>query len=131
MTVAQASTAIPVTPTLSRNSRSRIPSDVTSSVRKLYKPARPPANASRKSDPRISPWINVQVSRDVSSIHLPPRFRGSSRGWALGHLVARPVRSEEHTSELQSRVDLVCRLLLEKKKEEVCPYFFINKKNRD
>src|SRR5438105_7315228 len=28
-----------------------------------------------------------------------------------------PGRSEEHTSELQSRVDLVCRLLLEKKKE--------------
>src|SRR5438105_10212381 len=28
------------------------------------------------------------------------------------------VRSEEHTSELQSRVDLVCRLLLEKKKKE-------------
>src|SRR2546428_1863618 len=27
-------------------------------------------------------------------------------------------RSEEHTSELQSRSDLVCRLLLEKKKEE-------------
>src|SRR5207247_10624800 len=26
-----------------------------------------------------------------------------------------PIRSEEHTSELQSRVDLVCRLLLEKK----------------
>src|SRR5438105_8460929 len=30
----------------------------------------------------------------------------------------RPVRSEEHTSELQSRVDLVCRLLLEKKKKK-------------
>src|SRR5207247_11411978 len=28
-------------------------------------------------------------------------------------------RSEEHTSELQSRVDLVCRLLLEKKKQQV------------
>src|SRR2546428_4524527 len=27
-----------------------------------------------------------------------------------------PTRSEEHTSELQSRSDLVCRLLLEKKK---------------
>src|SRR5699024_11435411 len=27
------------------------------------------------------------------------------------------VRSEEHTSELQSRFDLVCRLLLEKKKK--------------
>src|SRR5207247_10152782 len=28
-------------------------------------------------------------------------------------------RSEEHTSELQSRVDLVCRLLLEKKKKNI------------
>src|SRR5206468_5795023 len=28
-------------------------------------------------------------------------------------------RSEEHTSELQSRSDLVCRLLLEKKKQQV------------
>src|SRR5206468_10755575 len=28
------------------------------------------------------------------------------------------VRSEEHTSELQSRSDLVCRLLLEKKKQQ-------------
>src|SRR5699024_11832755 len=32
---------------------------------------------------------------------------------ACGH-----ARSEEHTSELQSRFDLVCRLLLEKKKHE-------------
>src|SRR5687768_18163576 len=30
---------------------------------------------------------------------------------------ARPHRSEEHTSELQSRLHLVCRLLLEKKKK--------------
>src|SRR5215469_1227688 len=29
-------------------------------------------------------------------------------------------RSEEHTSELQSRRDLVCRLLLEKKKKNYC-----------
>src|SRR5437868_9822648 len=29
-----------------------------------------------------------------------------------------PSRSEEHTSELQSRFDLVCRLLLEKKKKK-------------
>src|SRR5438874_6135718 len=29
------------------------------------------------------------------------------------------VRSEEHTSELQSRRDLVCRLLLEKKKQKI------------
>src|SRR3989440_7684303 len=31
------------------------------------------------------------------------------------------LRSEEHTSELQSRSDLVCRLLLEKKKTHVSP----------
>src|SRR2546429_5210460 len=38
------------------------------------------------------------------------------------------VRSEEHTSELQSRLHLVCRLLLEKKKKNqnmisLCPVF--------
>src|SRR5216683_6297787 len=32
--------------------------------------------------------------------------------------LALPLRSEEHTSELQSRSDLVCRLLLEKKKKK-------------
>src|SRR2546422_9843257 len=32
--------------------------------------------------------------------------------------LARPCRSEEHTSELQSRLHLVCRLLLEKKKKK-------------
>src|SRR5690349_22179935 len=45
----------------------------------------------------------------------PPATRAgggrSRRGRPL-----RPPRSEEHTSELQSRRDLVCRLLLEKKK---------------
>src|SRR5438105_10388689 len=48
----------------------------------------------------------------------------TSRGIAGGHKqkyrtidFKRRTRSEEHTSELQSRVDLVCRLLLEKKKE--------------
>src|SRR2546422_7232386 len=38
------------------------------------------------------------------------RWRNMARtGWT-------PTRSEEHTSELQSRLHLVCRLLLEKKK---------------
>src|SRR5687768_17951132 len=35
---------------------------------------------------------------------------------AVDHVIRR-VRSEEHTSELQSRLHLVCRLLLEKKKK--------------
>src|SRR5438067_3083637 len=33
--------------------------------------------------------------------------------------IIRSFRSEEHTSELQSRFDLVCRLLLEKKKKKI------------
>src|SRR5438067_7763172 len=35
-------------------------------------------------------------------------------------------RSEEHTSELQSRFDLVCRLLLEKKKHKNMPHSAIS-----
>src|SRR5690349_23745267 len=38
------------------------------------------------------------------------------------HRTERQVRSEEHTSELQSRRDLVCRLLLEKKKKKINQY---------
>src|SRR5690554_7371029 len=34
-----------------------------------------------------------------------------------------PIRSEEHTSELQSRPHLVCRLLLEKKKKKTIKYY--------
>src|SRR6266511_1693857 len=39
-----------------------------------------------------------------------------------------PSRSEEHTSELQSRENLVCRLLLEKKKQHKCLISFMKKK---
>src|SRR5690349_22805910 len=35
-------------------------------------------------------------------------------------------RSEEHTSELQSRRDLVCRLLLEKKKKKTRKYILLH-----
>src|SRR6267378_3403985 len=41
---------------------------------------------------------------------------------AGSHLPASRRRSEEHTSELQSRRDLVCRLLLEKKKEALLSF---------
>src|SRR5690242_21026635 len=40
------------------------------------------------------------------------------------------LRSEEHTSELQSHVNLVCRLLLEKKKKKNKKKYNINKKKR-
>src|SRR5438876_4539024 len=42
----------------------------------------------------------------------PPPARAESTPWPLWRM-----RSEEHTSELQSPVHLVCRLLLEKKKQ--------------
>src|SRR3712207_8176968 len=48
------------------------------------------------------------------------RRDGALRGVAAGHAGERSsprTRSEEHTSELQSRQYLVCRLLLEKKKK--------------
>src|SRR5439155_3960410 len=50
-----------------------------------------------------------------------PAGGGGRRGGGAGLLPAgrrRRARSEEHTSELQSRGHLVCRLLLEKKKKE-------------
>src|SRR4051794_41569063 len=49
---------------------------------------------------------------------------GAEAGAALAHDDLAPahlLRSEEHTSELQSPVHLVCRLLLEKKKHCCCP----------
>src|SRR5260221_8975064 len=39
----------------------------------------------------------------------------------IARLIGFDGRSEEHTSELQSHSDLVCRLLLEKKKTRTCP----------
>src|SRR5204863_9521664 len=68
----------------------------------------------RSSSSAIAIWT---ISRSTSS---PPAMRsticpGSSSGRCSS---ASPRRSEEHTSELQSRRDLVCRLLLEKKKKK-------------
>src|SRR5882762_2724003 len=41
------------------------------------------------------------------------------------------LRSEEHTSELQSHLNLVCRLLLEKKKKNNNSFFFYIKKKKN
>src|SRR2546422_8256242 len=40
------------------------------------------------------------------------------RNYEIGRAIENHTRSEEHTSELQSRLHLVCRLLLEKKKKK-------------
>src|SRR5690242_21082807 len=47
-------------------------------------------------------------------------LRRALDGIVPGHVLHRRKRSEEHTSELQSHVNLVCRLLLEKKKKNRC-----------
>src|SRR5699024_12666160 len=61
--------------------------------------------------------LKVKLKRDSINFTLVEggpvqiRLRGEKQ-------LIRKERSEEHTSELQSRFDLVCRLLLEKKKEK-------------
>src|SRR5690606_41051632 len=77
----------------------------------------------RSSDLPRSPGGSVPpLERHTRAQRRPP-----SPGWASvpgvygsdGFAVDwRPHRSEEHTSELQSRENLVCRLLLEKKKDK-------------
>src|SRR5699024_11268477 len=54
-----------------------------------------------------------EVDIAVRQIH---RYRTRTVAQIPHHQCTVLVRSEEHTSELQSRFDLVCRLLLEKKK---------------
>src|SRR5205809_6247633 len=58
---------------------------------------------------------------------------GSSRCGtdATSRCLARWLRSEEHTSELQSRLHLVCRLLLEKKKKKLINKNHWSKQIRD
>src|SRR5690606_40795704 len=56
-----------------------------------------------------------QVSRQAMT-----DVREAVTGYRRPRLGSELARSEEHTSELQSRENLVCRLLLEKKKQITC-----------
>src|SRR2546426_7633645 len=63
---------------------------------------------------------HVQLLRQLAQL-LPALLRRVQLGLQIAHLGLRRVpRSEEHTSELQSPCNLVCRLLLEKKKKTPC-----------
>src|SRR2546429_4215242 len=100
-------------------------------------------STSRGDLPRIAATLNKVLKSDARGAHCPgfavlevhhaalqtpsrdPQIRrslacerGGHRARGVGHpgAAARAPRSEEHTSELQSRLHLVCRLLLEKKK---------------
>src|SRR5947207_4756029 len=62
---------------------------------------------------------SLRVFTISSSSSVPSRARWLARSAARPFTTtsSRTARSEEHTSELQSHSDLVCRLLLEKKKK--------------
>src|SRR5690349_22103230 len=94
------STLFPYT-TLFRSERRR--SSAENSIRRR----RASIVAARDGDPRTPAEAKPRTSR-----------RRGGRFGSAGRRRTGCGRSEEHTSELQSRRDLVCRLLLEKKKKE-------------
>src|SRR3712207_7595409 len=68
-----------------------------------------------------SPPSGTRASLVLPSGHAPRRtYTGAVLRPALLACLLLGLRSEEHTSELQSRQYLVCRLLLEKKKNVPC-----------
>src|SRR5215208_2428702 len=71
--------------------------------------------------------------RDCRATTASPRVSNPRRTLRTAgglHPMAWAMRSEEHTSELQSRGHLVCRLLLEKKKNTAFPFPTRNKKKK-
>src|SRR2546427_4920488 len=80
--------------------------------------------ASSRSRSRPPPWSSWSAPCSVTRKQKGPRSYAPDRDFPVGRAsaaestpAASPQRSEEHTSELQSQSNLVCRLLLEKKKK--------------
>src|SRR5438132_8295758 len=82
----------------------------------LFRSRAPPTGRSRSgastSTTRLHTPIPPRLTRPPR-LHRPPLNRERRAG--PGRAARKCARSEEHTSELQSHSDLVCRLLLEKK----------------
>src|SRR5438874_10318486 len=81
----------------------------------------------RPAGSTLFPYTTLFRSGKTDRRDQPPRHRRARRHEVLAAAAPQPAeieavaqrqpgRSEEHTSELQSRRDVVCRLLLEKKK---------------
>src|SRR5690606_41292571 len=71
----------------------------------------------RSSDLRSWAWWLAASPRGRTWTSRPTTSACSTGPWRTSALRPAASRSEEHTSELQSREKLVCRLLLEKKKK--------------
>src|SRR5216683_8038115 len=84
-------------------------------------------------------FFNDTATTEIYTLSLHDALPISIRAWSrprsstvrtrCGRQCAGP-RSEEHTSELQSRSDLVCRLLLEKKKKRYTTSSYVMNKKR-
>src|SRR5438034_1784017 len=100
--------------------------DVTGRLLAFFFAARPPPSSTlfpyttlfRSERPEGRSEGRARHSRSVANRHRGRTPAGLRRARRASPLPWRPRRgrSEEHTSELQSHSDLVCRLLLEKKK---------------
>src|SRR5438034_2275862 len=83
----------------------------------LFRSCRVRRSATETAAPRL--WGHEARARSQARAAVPRHPMQPARNRA-DHSLSRPrlrARSEEHTSELQSHSDLVCRLLLEKKKK--------------
>src|SRR5947207_5381975 len=73
--------------------------------------------------PRSTLFPYTTLFRSQGAVHhdslVPIDSERLVRTWIMVVRVVAFARSEEHTSELQSHSDLVCRLLLEKKKNDI------------
>src|SRR5687768_17906763 len=83
----------------------------------IRRPPRPTPFPTRRSSDLVGPCRHAAPALCDRSIC----WRDARPGGPMERLTRRSARSEEHTSELQSRLHLVCRLLLEKKKTEPEP----------
>src|SRR5690348_17668383 len=79
----------------------------------LFRSARDAELSGAREDPRVPRRRRALDRRDLLRLRRIPE---ETRGTAGRFAPETEQRSEEHTSELQSPVHLVCRLLLEKKK---------------
>src|SRR6266480_3188001 len=117
------------------------------STHSVRSPSAPKSVTARIERP-ISRWISTVrppcFPRDASRSVRSPVDAGSSEYSAVSQPRPLPYshrgtlswidavqRSEEHTSELQSHVNLVCRLLLEKKKQKTEFIFHLKKKKKN
>src|SRR2546427_1349369 len=90
-------------------------SDCASSASRCAWPRDTSAVAFTRSPTNSIPWCSSWSAASASAATSP-----MSRTFVSPDCIARAAaRSEEHTSELQSQSNLVCRLLLEKKKKNI------------